>query len=448
MLQFSDRPECYINKFQDIVYISIVPDYEILNQYIDFANAHLPEKYMNDSSNHHSYHHISIEMLNAIETVSLCLKNDHLIITSYRSSSTANVQLNMQNKETAYKFRNLSTQTRKLLIYADGRIMTAGGKKNAFYPSTVNDLRYFSAEIKEAILELCSDSNLLYKDFLKDEFRCPLCLSELKNLHNKREYFQSQFPNIEYPKSCNAMHCEELYQLSCAAKYIVPDQQNLLFQKEYRIFETDYAINLYRGYSKRNQKYIATQYLESVLVRKLTRTLDDNSQEKFRISFYDYIRYAIDLKQPIDLKLGKNAIVKKHDEYAWLIYKKKLRKQYKGKQLVIPDTPLAHIELPGNYQRLDTIAKLCAEAEYSHNCVAGYDTNIEKGRCMCYAADVNGEHVTIEIRQKQLKNKISFNIKQCYTYKNHAANQDCLPETYAIVQKDIAAAGERYNTRN
>jgi hypothetical protein len=110
-------------------------------------------------------------------------------------------------------------------------------------------------------------------------------------------------------------------------------------------------------------------------------------------TLHDYIRFAEILNIPVDIKAGTHKVSRLHDEYT----DKFVRKMNYGKKLDIPETPLKYIELPSEFKRLETKSALMAEGVIQHNCVGTYVDAVNRGDCVCYTADIAGEHLTIEI---------------------------------------------------
>lgn len=236
----------------------------------------------------------------------------------------------------------------------------------------------------------------MYKDFMTDKFLATMRLTDLDKKFNKLDYFQSAFPDVAFPKTANKMNCYELYAIGCAEKYIEPEQAGLLFEKDYRIDKVqDFTP------SKRRCKEIGKNYIKSILKQKTTEEV----LYEFDFFIDDYVEMAMELKEKIDIKAGKKKIRKLHDEYA----ERLLKKKHRGK-IKIPETPLKYLKLPKEFILLDTPGALCQEQKRQHNCVSSYIGRIEKGSCIIYSADINGEHVTIEIRYRKTRGKYTFTL--------------------------------------
>ena len=69
--------------------------------------------------------------------------------------------------------------------------------------------------------------------------------------------------------------------------------------------------------------------------------------------------------------------------------------------------------------------------------MSSYIGRIEKGSCIIYAAEVNGEHVTIEIRYRKARGKYIFIVPQCLKM----WNEYCSKETLEYVKEQVKEAG-------
>ena len=221
------------------------------------------------------------------------------------------------------------------------------------------------------------------------------------------------------------MNCYELYAIGCAAKYIEPEQMELLFEKEYWVDKVqDFML------SKRRCKEIGKTHIKSILKQRVM----DNDSYEFNFFIGDYVEMAMELKEKIDIKAGKKKIRKLHDEYA----ERLLKKKHRGK-IKIPETPLKYLKLPKEFILLDAPGALCQEQKRQHNCVSSYIGRIENGSCIIYSADINGEHVTIEIRYRKTRGKYTFIVPQCLKMWNEC----CSEETLKYVKEQVKEAGEQ-----
>lgn len=308
-----------------------------------------------------------------------------------------------------------------------GAVMTAiPNFDRKYYPTTVkNVIQRLPSDVQKALFEEFAGNSLLYKDFMTDKFLATMRLTDLDKKFNKLDYFQSAFPDVAFPKTANKMNCYELYAIGCAEKYIEPEQTGLLFEKDYRIDKVqDFTP------SKRRCKEIGKNYIKSILKQKVTEEV----LYEFDFFIDDYVEMAMELKEKIDIKAGKKKIRKLHDKYA----ERLLKKKHRGK-IKIPETPLKYLELPKEFILLDAPGALCQEQKRQHNCVSSYIGRIEKGSCIIYSADINGEHVTIEIRYRKTRGKYTFIVPQCLKMWNEC----CSEETLKYVKEQVKEAGEQ-----
>ena len=314
---------------------------------------------------------------------------------------------------------------RTFLIYNSKDIYTVSPKSlkgNKFYPAAVSDFMYAPIEISKYILPLYSNGSMIWKDFLAEKFFPPIKLNELSDYHNKKEFFEKQF-SIELPKSVNKLPFLKTYAVCCAKDYIKPEQF-LFLLSDMQDIDFSFLPN------KRNKKTIATDYLKKYICKK-NKTVNRNVVS-------DYIDFSLTLKEPIDILAGKKKILEYHDT----LTDRMIFKINYGKKLVIPETPLKYLKLPKEFILLNTKKALIFEGNRNHNCVGGYVDNINKGRCIVYATDIDGEHLTIDIRcrkSRKKNKKYEFYVCQCYK----AYNQPCKDKTLQYVKECVEDSSEK-----
>lgn len=84
-------------------------------------------------------------------------------------------------------------------------------------------------------------------------------------------------------------------------------------------------------------------------------------------------------------------------------------------------------------------------------CVGGYVDNINKGRCIIYTANIDGEHLTIDIRYRKSRKKnkkFDFYVCQCYKSYNQPCKNDTLQYVKECVERSSEKAVEKYITVN
>lgn len=394
-------------------------DIGLINDYLDFANSHIP-------SNRKQSHSISVG-IRPSKMITLTFWGNYLAIKTYKDINSVNLYLSLNKNE--YTIRCSGVRDIAILMYPDGAVMTARPNfDRKYYPTTVkNVIQRLPSDIQEALFEEFAENSLLYKDFIADEFMATMKITDLNKKFNKIDYFQSIFPDITFPKIANKMDCYELYAIGCAAKYVEPEQVKLLFEREYLTNEMQTFLP-----SKRNCKEIGRIYVQNILEQRIVN--DDSCSYEFNFLIYDYVEMAMELKEKIDIKVGKKKIRRLHDEYA----ERLLKKKHRGK-IKIPETPLKHLKLSKEFILLDTPGALYQEQKRQHNCVSSYIGRIENGSCIIYSADINGEHVTIEIRCRKTRGKYTFIVPQCLKM----WNEYCSKETLEYVKEQVKKVGEQ-----
>ena len=308
-----------------------------------------------------------------------------------------------------------------ILFYNDKKVFAKKGKSGKFFPCTIRDVLHFPKEVQSIILNHYSDNSQFYKDIIREQFYAPINLMKLNTYYTKKDYLEKTF-KINLPNTVNKKSLTDTYKLCCALSYIKPEQQ------EHLLNYSDIS-NVMINPSLRRKKHIAHSVIKTVLINK-NPTLNESIIE-------DYIDLSAELKCSIDILAGKNKIQHYHDELSGKIIKKCLR----GKKLKIPESPLKHLKLPTEFTRLDTKKALFTEGERNHNCVCTYIDKINSGMCVIYSADINEEHLTIEIRCRKSKSKkipYKFYVNQCYK----AYNKDCSKQTYEYVIEAVSNASQ------
>ncbi len=303
--------------------------------------------------------------------------------------------------------------SKTILIYNSNAIFTV--HNNNYYPTTVSDIKCFPDKLRNHILSLCCESKI-WKDFVADSFFPPVKLNDLSNYYNKADFFAKHF-NFSVPKSVNKTSFHTVYGACCATKFIKPEQiKELLLCKG-------------KGESficcpnKKKAKQIAKNFLIWYFSKEKGVLVNQNT-------LIDYIEFAMALNEPIDIKAGKKKLISEHNRLALIMQQRMNR----GKKLIIPETPLKYLKLPKEFILLQTKKALFLEGKRNCNCVGTYVDRINIGKCVIFSADINDEHLTIEVRCKKERKKYVLYVAQCYTHHN----SNCKPASLAYVKKCVA----------
>lgn len=327
-------------------------------------------------------------------------------------------------RERQYFLARKGSFKNSLLIYSPQCIYSVNSRV-MFYPATFKTLKNFPAELLSILLPHFSES-LLWKDFLADNFYPPVKIDELSNYYNKKDYLEKIF-DLCLPKSVNRVSLKHSYALCCSLKYIKPEQTQSIFHSKYN-FNPVYNID------RRKKKTIAGEYLKQLICERLAVTGVDVRMQSI---ISDYVDFSLKLNIQIDIFAGKKKITRLHDEMAEEI----MRNANRGLKIKIPETPLKYLKLPKEFVLLKTQNALEAEGNYNHNCVGGYGEAIKKGRCVIYSADIQNEHLTIEIKFRKLRNskkEYKFYINQCM----QKYNEPCSKEVLDYVNECLESCSE------
>lgn len=332
-------------------------------------------------------------------------------------------KVRIQTKEGSVRLNSFHLQ-KTVIIHDDLSIYTSRefGKN---YPSSVYDISFMPLEIQKIIFSFLSPHSLIWKDFVSDAFYPSVPIGELSQFHNKKEYLEKVF-GFALPKSTNKRNLHQQYAACCAIKYIKPEQTDYFLSLDISSY---FANGHPTRPVMRNRKEIAKRYIVCCFNERV------NGINKNILS--DYVEMAILLKEPIDIKAGKRRIYQYHDYLADRL----LIKANRGKKLKIPETPLKYLALSKPFILLKTKFALISEGKRNHNCVGSYVDKVNKGGCVIYTADINGEHLTIEIccRKNRRTKQYSFYVNQCYK----SYNQSCKPETLEFVKNQIQNCADK-----
>lgn len=345
----------------------------------------------------------------------------YIAIKIYEPSSQVHYYIPQDTQDSSEYYLVTNNSKKDIIIYSDKAVYVGknGKDTNRYYPAALNDLCGCPNELLEHILLLYSNESLLWKELMAERFFPPIKLNELGSYHNKKEYFEKKF-GTKLPNSVNKKPFIKVYAACCAVKFVLPEQVPFLFNAKEIIDFTFYP-------SLRKQKEIAFQYLKWYVLKERKVSIDENT-------LLDYFNFAVSLNEPIDILAGKRKMRRYHDQLA----NRMVKKANRGKKLIVPETPLKHLRLSRKFTLLNTKSALIFEGERNHNCVGGYIDLVNRGRCIIYTADIDGEHLTIEIRYKKLGETYKIYVRQCYK----AFNQRCKEETLKYVEKCVADASE------
>ena len=352
----------------------------------------------------------------------------YLTITIFTSHSigidwnnTNNIKLKMYNP-----YRNI--------IIHENKSIYSSTKNHKYFTISASDLgHYLPDEVKRELFLLQSEKTYFWKDMIQDNFYPPIKLTDISKYHNKKEYFEKLF-KIELPSSINKRNSKDIYYLCCAAKYIKQNQLNILFNSVFDDITKSELSEDRIKLSIRNRKEIGQRCLYHIMRNRNPNISKD--------TLIDYLDMAVELKEPVDITAGKKKIYKLHDEYVH----RYIAKANRGIKFVIPETPLKYLELPEPFYLIKTKSALQLEGEINDNCVGTYLQKINDGHCIIYTADIDEQHLTIDIRYNKTSKK--FSVNQCYKKHNRPCKEETLEYVKKIVQEHSKQAITMYQKRN
>ncbi len=317
-----------------------------------------------------------------------------------------------------------------IILHNDKSVYCAfAGLNSKAYPANVKNLAcILPQDLLGIFFKAFAGSSMFYKDIIADSFYPPIPIENLSRYYSKKHYLESLF-KINLPKSVNKISFERLYASCCAYKYVSQDKHLLAV-----LLNSKHSFSsITPSFNKRKQ--IGTMYLADYLEDRVP-TVDWSV-------LHDYVEFSVDMRVPVDIYAGKRRIERLHDELNDL----KIKKANRGISLKIPETPLKYLSLPKEFILLKTKSALYEEGKINHNCVGSYVDRINNGQCVIYSANIQGEHLTIEICYNKVKGKkkqFEFYVRQCYASYNRSCSDDALQYVTKSVEDSTQNAIRNY----
>lgn len=175
----SGNPEYYIKRNDEKAFqVYIIKDYELVNDYLAFANSHIPVITKNET------HYLDIKVSSAV-VFEISLADNYLAVNAYTPTNYVTLYIR-ENDMKEYAIKCSGRKRTTLLAYDDGGIVTSKGDDSMsrkYYPTTVKNVMTLPVEAAEVIMGNFSKGSLLYKDFLADRFFSTLPVMELHTLY-------------------------------------------------------------------------------------------------------------------------------------------------------------------------------------------------------------------------------------------------------------------------
>lgn len=416
------------NNFCKDLYDDILKTYQDSQKYRITADE-------NNGSSRLFIEYIPVGLKESLKTINRCLENEVSFIQFQLKNPLFRISIRLSAKESGenylflkvYKVKTFNADilhnnsylghgnySNELLVYSED-IVYSINYNNKYYPATFKSFRNFTDELIAILAKYFFPQTFVWKDFVKDRFFPPIKVTELCKFYNKRDYLEKTF-DLCLPKSINKLPLKQSYAACCALKYVNDEQTELLFSSQFD-FSKKYNID------KRKQKSIGIDYLYTLMSKRFS---DVNMLDIIA----DYIYFSLQLNKKIDAFAGRKKIIKLHDE----LTEKIMLKANRSSKTQIRETPLKYLKMPKEFVRLKTQEALIAEGKRNHNCVGGYWKRVLEGKSLIYSADIQNEHITIEIcfrKTRSKTKKYNFYISQCYK----AYNRPCSPSVLEYVEK-------------
>lgn len=389
----------------------------------------------NNGSSRLFIEYIPVGLKESLKTINRCLENEVSFIKFQLKNPVFKISIRLSAKESGenylflkvYKVKTFNVDilynnsyleygnySNELLVYSENSVYSIK-YNNKYYPATFKSFRNFPDELIAVLAKYFFPQTYIWKDFVKDRFFPPIRITELCKFYNKRDYLEKTF-DLCLPKSVNKLPLKQSYAACCALKYINDEQAQPLFSSQFDFSEKN-------NIDKRKRKPIAEMYLYALMANRF-------HDENMKNIIEDYIYYSLQMNVKMDVFAGKKKIIRLHDELA----EKIMLRANRSSKTKIKETPLKYLKMPKEFVRLKTQRALMAEGMRNHNCVGGYWKRVLEGKSLIYSADIQDEHLTIEIRFRKTRSKTkkyNFFINQCYK----AYNRPCSPSVLEYVNK-------------
>lgn len=419
------------NNFCKDLYDDILKTYQDSQKYRITADE-------NNGSNRLFIEYIPVELKKSLKIINRCLENVVSFIQFQLKNPIFKISIKLSTKEIGesylfikvYKVKTFNVDilhnssylehgnySNELLVYSEDGVYSIN-YNNKYYPATFKSLKNFPDELIAILAKYFFPQTFIWKDFVKDRFFPPIKITELCKFYNKKDYLEKTF-GLCLPKSVNKLPLNQSYAACCALKYVNDEQAQTILSSHFD-FSGKYNID------KRKQKSIGETYLYKIMCKRF-------SDVDMMNIITDYIHFSLQMNTKIDVFAGKKKIIRLHDELAEKIMLKANR-SFKTK---IKETPLKYLKMPKEFVRLKTQRALTAEGMRNHNCVGGYWKQVLDGKSLIYSADIQDEHLTIEIRFRKSRSKTkkyNFFVNQCYK----AYNEPCSPSVLEYVKECLS----------
>lgn len=332
---------------------------------------------------------------------------DLIIIQSGHEKST---YYNKQCFHLKYEYNS------KIVIYDDKNVFVNSTKR--FFPANMKSFAYINQFAAEAIIKYYSEKNPFWKDILKDYnndlYYCPVQFSTIWESKNKKQLIQNKNKKILY-NQINKHSILYAYLMGAACKYVDENE----FQKLWILSDEDV-----KGCTSVDQLFAVFYY------NKLKNYCEIDDEYKDYIE--DYCHMVVKMRKKFNLKMTSiNKLIDEHDLLS-IIYMSKSVKRIK----IPKNSPFFKLKLPEEYKLIKTKKELVQEAILNKNCVATYDTKINRGKCAIYSIIYLGKRYTIEITYVNNRGRYSFHINQLYGKKNSIAPKELHEELRGLIRNE------------
>lgn len=256
------------------------------------------------------------------------------------------------------------------------------------YKDIVNNISNYLKECDNNLIKALQTINTSYT------------FNEIQKYHSIQDMIQSHYKTCKnVPQSVNKMYIGQATNRALACRYVSENEIQKIYQVPY------------------NYNCIAESPITVII--NFYKIHVNGIEKVDRILVNDYIYMCKKVSQPCNLHISSaNKMLAAHDEVLSTYYNKKYLK-YNRKKLVLKSikgksNPFYNLQLPNNFEIINSDSRLREETKKMHHCVITYRDFILTGKCLIAHLDYNNEHCTVEVNYKKRGKKISYFCAQIY----------------------------------
>ncbi|EAI5592840.1 hypothetical protein B6463_08625 [Campylobacter jejuni] len=255
-------------------------------------------------------------------------------------------------------------------------------------------------EIGHLFFQTLFRDNPVLKDLSKEDLKSiKVPLERFKNLTNKKALIEAIL-ETKIPYNLNKLSFEMGFAFACfLAVGIVSNQDS---QKFY-----EFALK----HNKDNNFYIKLKIKrKSHSIYNLIESFYQDISKEERL-LVDTINMALEIKEPISLKLKSYKGIQREHDRILSLYLEKSKTSNKTTLKIAKEYKELAKKLPKEFELIKTETRLQQEGLIQSHCVYSYKDTINKGQCAIFSLSYKNQRYTLEIRMNRQKKYILEEIK-------------------------------------